>query len=82
MKLHRNVKKTPSSRLLLVRRLLYEGWSYAEAAQGLAVSVRTSRSGCGGLGMVASLRLKMPHRARRPGASDVARCGGADPDRS
>ena len=31
----------PSSRLLLVRRVLFEGWSYAEAAEGFAVSVRT-----------------------------------------
>lgn len=41
MKLHRNAKSTPSSRLLLVRRVLFEGWSYAEAAEGFAVSVRT-----------------------------------------
>jgi len=41
MKLHRNAKSTPSSRLLLVRRVLYEGWSYAAAAEGFAVSVRT-----------------------------------------
>jgi transposase len=41
MKLHRNAKSTRSSRLLLVRRVLFEGWSYAAAAEGLAVSVRT-----------------------------------------
>jgi transposase InsO family protein len=41
MKLHRNAKSTPSSRLLLVRRVLFEGWSYAAAAKGFAVSVRT-----------------------------------------
>jgi transposase InsO family protein len=41
MKLHRNAKSTPSSRFLLVRRVLFEGWSYAEAAEGFAVSVRT-----------------------------------------
>ena len=41
MKLHRNAKSTPSSRLLLVRRVLFEGWSYAAAAEGFAVSVRT-----------------------------------------
>lgn len=40
MKLHRNAKSTPTSRLLLVRRVLFEGWSYAAAAQGFAVSVR------------------------------------------
>ena len=41
MKLHRNAKSTPSSRFLLVRRVLFEGWTYAEAAEGFAVSVRT-----------------------------------------
>lgn len=41
MKLHRNAKSTPSSRLLLVRRVLFEGWTYAAAAEGFAVSVRT-----------------------------------------
>ena len=41
MKLHRNAKSTPSSRLLLVRRVLFEGWSDAAAAEGFAVSVRT-----------------------------------------
>lgn len=41
MKLHRNAKSTPASRFLLVRRVLLEGWSYAEAAEGFAVSVRT-----------------------------------------
>jgi len=41
MKLHRNAKSTPSSRLQLVRRVLFEGWSYAAAAEGFAVSPRT-----------------------------------------
>lgn len=41
MKLHRNAKSTPSSRLRLVRRVVHEGWSYAETAEGFAVSVRT-----------------------------------------
>jgi transposase InsO family protein len=41
MKLHRNAKSTPSSRLRLVRRVLDEGWSYAATAEGFAVSVRT-----------------------------------------
>ncbi len=41
MKLHRNAKSTPASRLLLVRRVLFEGWTYAAAAEGFAVSVRT-----------------------------------------
>ena len=41
MKLHRNAKSTPTSRLLLVRRVLFEGWSYAQAAERLGVSIRT-----------------------------------------
>lgn len=41
MKLHRNAKSTPSSRLLMVRRVLLEGWSYAATAEGFAVSERT-----------------------------------------
>ena len=41
MTLHRNANSTPSSRLLLVRRILCEGWSYAAAAEGVGVSERT-----------------------------------------
>ncbi len=41
MKLHRNARSTPSSRLSLVRRVLFEGWTYAAAAKGFGVSVRT-----------------------------------------
>ena len=41
MKLHRNAKSTPASRLAMVRRVLVEGWSYDAAAEGFAVSVRT-----------------------------------------
>ena len=41
MKLHRNAKSTPVSRLQLVRRVIDEGWSYAATAEGFAVSVRT-----------------------------------------
>jgi transposase InsO family protein len=41
MKLHRNAKSTPSSRLLLARRVLFEGWSYAAAAEGAGLSERT-----------------------------------------
>ena len=46
MKLHRNAKSTSSSRLLLVRRVLFEGWSYPAAATGLrttAVSAPCAR---------------------------------------
>jgi transposase InsO family protein len=41
MKLHRNAKSTPASRVRLVHRVLFEGWTYAAAAEGFAVSVRT-----------------------------------------
>ena len=41
MKLHRNAKSTPASRVLLVRRVLFEGWRQATAAEGAGVSVRT-----------------------------------------
>jgi transposase len=41
MKLHRNAKSTLTSRLLLVRRVLFEGWTYADAAEGAGVSIRT-----------------------------------------
>ncbi len=41
MKLHRNAKSTPSTRVIMVHRVLHEGWSYADAADGFAVSVRT-----------------------------------------
>lgn len=41
MKLHRNAKSTPASRLLLVRRVVEDGWTYAATAQGFTVSART-----------------------------------------
>lgn len=41
MKLHRNAKSTPTTRVIMVQRVLHEGWSYADAAEGFAVSVRT-----------------------------------------
>jgi len=41
MKLHRNAKTTPTSRLRLVRRVLFEGWDYATAAEAAGVSERT-----------------------------------------
>ena len=41
MKLHRNAKTTPISRLALVRRVQFDGWSYQAVAEGYGVSVRT-----------------------------------------
>jgi transposase InsO family protein len=41
MKLHGNAKSTPSTRRIMVQRVLHDGWSYADVADGFAVSVRT-----------------------------------------
>ena len=41
MKLHRNAKSTPASRLLMVERVVTGAGSYREIADGFAVSVRT-----------------------------------------
>ena len=41
MKLHRNAKTTPTSRLELVRRTVDDGWRYQAVAEGYGVSVRT-----------------------------------------
>lgn len=41
MKLHRNAKSTPASRLALVQKVIFEGRSHAETADGFGVSVRT-----------------------------------------
>jgi len=80
MKLHRNAKSTPSSRLLLVRRVLFEGWSYAAAAEGFAVSVRTvakwvRRFRDGGVAALedASSRPGIPPHQTSPGAVALIR---------
>jgi transposase InsO family protein len=80
MKLHRNAKSTPSSRLLLVRRVLFEGWSYAVAAEGFAVSVRTvakwvRRFKEGGIAALedASSRPGVPRHQTPPGAVALIR---------
>jgi transposase InsO family protein len=41
MKLHRNAKTTPISRLAMVRRVQFDGWSYRAVAEGYGVSIRT-----------------------------------------
>jgi transposase InsO family protein len=41
MKLHRNARTCPHSRLLMVRRVLEQGWTLAQAAEAAGVSVRT-----------------------------------------
>ena len=41
MKLHRNAKTTPTSRLELVLRTVDDGWRYQAVAEGYGVSVRT-----------------------------------------
>jgi transposase InsO family protein len=41
MKLHRNARTCPHSRLLIVRRVNEEGWTLTQAAEAAGVSVRT-----------------------------------------
>ncbi len=41
MTLHRNAKTTPTSRLELVRRVLFDKWAHDAVAEGYGVSVRT-----------------------------------------
>lgn len=41
MKLHRNAKTTPASRLLIVTRVEFDDWTQTEAAEAAGVSVRT-----------------------------------------
>jgi transposase InsO family protein len=41
MKLHRNAKSTPASRLALVQKVIFDGRSQAETAAGFGVSIRT-----------------------------------------
>ena len=41
MRLHHNAKTTPSGRLLLVQRVLQDGWSIEEAAEATGISERT-----------------------------------------
>ena len=80
MKLHRNAKSTPASRLLLVRRVLFEGWTYAQAAEGFAVSIRTvgkwvRRFKEGGVGALedGSSRPGAPPHQTSPGAVALIR---------
>ena len=81
MKLHRNAKSTPSSRLLLVRRVLFEGWSYAAAAKAAGVSERTVAKWVTPLpsrrGVAALEDALVP--AGRAAPSDAAVGGDADP---
>ena len=43
MKIHRNARSCPNSRLVLVRRIEQEGWSLKEAAAAASLSERTAR---------------------------------------
>lgn len=47
MRLHRNAKTCPNSRLLLCQRVLEQGWSLAAAAEAAGVSERTARKWLG-----------------------------------
>jgi transposase InsO family protein len=69
MKLHRNAKTTPISRLALVRRVQFDRWSYQAVAEGYGVSVRTvakwvqrfREQGAGGLEDGSSRPRQTPH---------------------
>jgi len=73
MKLHPNAKTTPYSRRLVVRRVLRQGWTQAEAAEAAGVSVRTvakwieryRSEGSGGLLDRSSAPQRSPHRTPR-----------------
>lgn len=70
MKLHANAKTTPQSRLLLVRRILEEGWEAASAAEAVGVSRRCAHKwlaryraeGAEGLLDRSSRPHRIPHR--------------------
>ena len=72
MKLHPNAKTTPFSRDLLVRRVIRQRWTYAEAAEAFGISARTvakwiSRyrlEGRAGLQDRSSAPYRSPHRTR------------------
>ena len=73
MVIHKNARLTPQSRAVLVRRVLEEGWSVAQAAAAVEVSERTGwkwikryrDEGLEGLGD----RSSRPRRSRRTGQS-------------
>lgn len=75
MNVHGNAKLSVPTRLLLVRRVLEEGWTVAAAASAVGVSERTGwkwlarfrAEGVSGLGD----RLSVPHRV--PGRTSPAR---------
>jgi len=68
MKLHRNAKTTPQMRQLIIDRVTRSGWSQAQAAEALGVSVRTVAKWCarGRAGDTSLLdRSSRPHRQPR-----------------
>src|SRR3954452_21847711 len=70
MKLHANAALGPKGRLVLVRRVVEEGWSLAAAAEAAGVSERTVRKwvgryraeGVAGLGDRSSAPRRVPSR--------------------
>jgi transposase InsO family protein len=70
MRLHRNARTCPHSRVLLVERVERHGWKIGEAAQAAGVSERTAckwlarwrREGAGGLFDRSSAPRRIPHR--------------------
>jgi transposase InsO family protein len=80
MKLHRNARTCPHSRLLIVRRVREEGWTLAQAAEAAGVSVRTvskylrryREEGEEGLLDRSSAPCSVPHRTPEERAAVIA----------
>ena len=70
MRMHRNARRTPKARAVIVQRVEAEGWSVAETAEAFGVSERTvykwraryRDSGLGGLEDRSSVPRRMPGR--------------------
>ena len=84
MDIHKNARSCPASREVLVRRVLRQGWSVAEAAEAAGLSARTAykwlqrykAEGLGGLGDRSSRPRRSPGRtprARRRRVVDLRR---------
>lgn len=76
MKFHRDAKSTPTNRVIMVQRVLDEGWSYADAAEGGADGREVGPWIPGGRRRGARRRVVSAWRA---GASDARRDGHPDP---
>ena len=76
MRLHRNAKTTPTSRLLLVHRMTHAGWTAAAVAEALGVSARTVHKWCaryreGGVAALEEGSSRPTHQPRQTPAERV-----------